>query len=236
MPTTSPALATLPQQIRDALLSTVRPKFDAYFAFTPNCACTRSVETGQLPDRSPIYTYSDASMISDLTVLWALFCEVYESGAIDVNGFLSADPSLEFQLRRIIEDGEFWDSPHPGRRTLRQIPLAGAVTGRLPDVCRVLRNGFAHFNWRYENLSAEDYWKRNGWDTLSPQPAFNLRTRGPNNYTAYIVDAAPPWNSTAFWDMKNLRIVVTPFHILRYHLHLFLNVLLNGSAANVFTH
>ncbi len=103
----------------------------------------------------------------------------------------------------------------------------------LAEIWRTLRNGFAHFHWRYDDLSASDYWTQQKWDTATAQTAFNLHGRAASNYTAYIVDAYP-WNPNKFWDMPDLRVIVTPFGIFRYHLHRFLNIVLNGDKKDVF--
>ena len=99
---------------------------------------------------------------------------------------------------------------------------------------RTLRNGFLHFHWRYENLSALDYWNAQHWSTDGAVPEFNLANRPQKNYMAYLVDAAIPWKPKCFWSMKNLRILVTPYSVLRYYLFLSLQRLLNESRCDVF--
>jgi hypothetical protein len=244
MTSTSPALTVPPQGVRDVLSGSVRPKFNSYFSFTK--ANQRSVVTGTTPDGKPIFTYSDESMVPDIMVLLSLFGEMYEAfvtataNLADRNAalaaFFAADPTLVREIRRLLEEGEYWESAAPGTRTLIQVPLVAAVPGRLPEISQVLRNGSAHFHWRYENLSAQDYWVRQGWDVGGHHSAFGLMTRAAVNYKAYIVDATPPWNSARFWDMRNLRILVTQFTVLRYHLHTFFNILLNGRSEDVFGH
>ena len=124
-------------------------------------------------------------MISDLTVIWSLFSEVYEllkESKVDIARFFAADPRLEDEFQRIFrEGGEFWDSPS-GTRSLRRVPVQDAVPGRLKDIWMTLRNGNAHFHWRYENLSALDYFTRQGWDTSNAAPIFDIVTRPADNY------------------------------------------------------
>jgi hypothetical protein len=243
MASVSPVLTALPKVVQAGLLDTVRPKFNAYFAFTYSSAttCVRSIPGGQGADGKAFYTYPDDSMISDLLVLSSLFAEVYEllknaSGnkfKANVIQLFVANPFLQFEFNRIAEDGEFWESPG-GVRSLQLVPLVRAVPDCLPDIWRTLRNGFAHFHWRYENLSAQDYWTQQRWDTTSAQSTFNLPGRPAANYKAYIVDAMPPWTPHAFWEMSDLRIIVTQYGTLRYHLHRFLNIVLNGDNRDVF--
>jgi hypothetical protein len=230
----SPALTFLPAGAQAALAARVAAKFDAYFRFASNRACGRSSRHGNG------WIYSNESMISDLTVLWALFCETYEvivkEHGVALALFLAADPRLEAEFARIFnEGGEYWESPG-GPGSLQRVAQANALPGRLADICRTLRNGYAHFHWLYEDLSAVDYWTRQGWDTAAPVAAFGLAGRLANNYTAYIADARPPWNHAQFWNMNDLRIFVTPYTTLRFSLHLFLNILLNDCAINVFDH
>jgi hypothetical protein len=78
-----------------------------------------------------------------------------------------------------------------------------------------------------------EYWKKRGWQTAGAPPAFNLESRLAKNYMTYIADAAD-WRPENFWSLKDLRILVTPSPVLRYHLHLFLNYVLNGSRKDVF--
>jgi len=225
----------LPPNVQNSLLTVVNPKFAAYFAFAPNNKCIRGIRTGETPEGKPVFTYPNDSMISDLTVLWSLFCEVnqlFKSARVNIPTFFEADNSLQGEIRRIIEDGEFWDSPD-GPRSLRRVSLEDAVPARLPEIWTTLRNGYAHFHWLFENLSASDYWERMGWSTATQLESFGLQSRVPDNYRAYIADANG-WNAARFWDLNDLRIIVTPYHILRYHLHLFLNILLNGDHHDVF--
>jgi hypothetical protein len=109
-----------------------------------------------------------------------------------------------------------------------------AVSVHLKQLLRTLRNGFLHFHWRYENLSALDYWNAQHWSTDgATAPLFDLPNRSHKNYMAYIADAAS-WDPTRFWDLKGLRILVTPYSALRYYLHLSLQQLLNNSRVDVF--
>jgi hypothetical protein len=234
----SPAFAALPAAVQSTLTAGVTRKFNAYFAFTPSTACTRATMMGAPAGGNPIYMYSDESMISDLTVLWSLFCEVFElinEKHVDVNTTLAMDQRLVDEFRRMFnEGGEFWDSPH-GPRSLRRVTNVDALAD-LRRVWRTLRNGYAHFHWRYENLSAVDCWTAQGWDVANPQAVFNIGARPPSNYMAYIADARPPWDAGAFWDQNDLRIFVVPYTTFRYSLHLFLNISLNDSVADVFSH
>jgi hypothetical protein len=225
----APAKATLLTEARRL----VGPKFEAYFSFTG--ALCRSVRLPQ-----GVYRYPDASMISDLNFLWSVFADVYQ--VADEQGeclasLVDSYPFLKQQFHGILEggrpqhpDGEFWHAPKG--QCLRSVPRPEALDTGLKEVLRTLRNGFAHVHWLYDDLSALEYWKKRGWDINAP-PDFNLRGRPQKNYMMYIADAKK-LEPRSFWTSENLRILITPAAILRYHLHLFLAFLLTGMKVDVF--
>jgi hypothetical protein len=141
------------------------------------------------------------------------------------------------QFERIFnEKGEFWDSPDRPPRTLRRVMQKDAIPARLKYIWRTLGNGYSHFHWRYENLSAVDYWEQQRWNTRNQQPVFGLASRGVDNFMAYVPDALV-WDPTTFWDLRDLRIMVVPYITLRFSLHRFLNILLNDERnLNVFNY
>jgi len=232
----SPAFAWLPAVAQTALTSRVKTKFDAYFLFASNHACVRSSRLGTG------WLYSNESLISDLMVLWALFCEVHEvlvkEHGLTMPNLCAQDQRLVDQFDRIFnEQGEYWESPGGAVGTLQRV--ANPVPASIAGVCKTLRNGYAHFHWLYENLSASDYWTRQAWDIAGAIPAFGLPNRPVNNYMAYVADAVPPRPNAPpfaaqFWNLPDLRILVARYTTLRFSLHLFLNVLLNDSLTNVF--
>jgi hypothetical protein len=114
-----------------------------------------------------------------------------------------------------------------------RVSVDDAVSVHLEQLLRTFRNGFMHFHWRYDNLSALDYWNAQHWSIDGSNPAFDLANRPRGNYMAYLADAAH-WNPRNFWTLDNLRIVVTPYGELRYHLHLGLQQLLNDCRVDVF--
>ena len=65
-----PALTHLPRESLEAIETSVRPKFNAYFAFTQNLSRT-------VPNNPHAgFIYPDNSVMSDLTILAALFGEI----------------------------------------------------------------------------------------------------------------------------------------------------------------
>jgi hypothetical protein len=177
--------------------------------------------------------------MSDLTILAALFGETYQ--AFREHGTLSqfaevltGEANLQEDFRRIVEgdagDGSFWMFPPTGTG---RVCTDDAVSVHLQQLLRTLRNGFLHFHWRYANLSALDYWNAQHWSIDAAATEFDLANRPQKNYMAYLADAAD-WDPKRFWYQENLRTLVTPYTVLRYHLHLSLNQLLNNSRVDVF--
>ncbi len=209
-------------------LSRIAHKFNAYFSFTRGSLRSYPAPGGTW------FIYPHDSMISDLTVLWAFFSEVCETLGeyADFETHLDAHPLVKAKFLEINQNGEFWSSK-PG--PFSQVPVANVKPGQL---ARILRNGFAHSNWIYDDLSAIDYWQKQGWDIARAPAVFGLTTRGKDNGMFYIADAivtrAQPWDPTNFWGMPDLRIFAIHAWKLRYHLHLFLNNALNNANVDVF--
>jgi hypothetical protein len=166
---------------------------------------------------------------------WMIVSNHAPNKRADLATIFRSEPNLREDYRRIVEgesakdpNGSFWMFTGPG-----QVSTNDAVTTYMEDLLPTIRNGFLHFHWRFENQSAMEYWKAHHWSTYGADPRFNLPGRPEKNYSAYIADGSG-WDPGKFWTLKNLRILVTPYHILRYHLHLSLQQLLNNKRVDVF--
>jgi hypothetical protein len=112
-----PALSDLPRASLDTLENSIRPKFNAYFGFT------RSLARAKPHDHHGWFTYPDDSLMSDLTVLAALFGETYQAlkerdALSQFAATLAGQANLREDFRRIVEgnsgedpDGSFWIFP-----------------------------------------------------------------------------------------------------------------------------
>lgn len=225
-----PGVAALASDVQDRLLNVVRPRFNDYFAFTAG-GDTRAIA---VPEGH--YVYPRNTMNSDLSYLGSLFSDIYETlgGSARFADLAKLDDKMLSDVAGIVggvpsdgQSGSFWQFP-AGR-----VSLSEATGRKLGHVLRTLRNGFAHSHWHHADLSAIDYWREVGWSVDGADPRFNLEGRPSNNYVMYIADALH-WDPARFWSLEDLRILVTPSHVLRYHLHLLLNYMLNGSRTNVF--
>jgi hypothetical protein len=63
MASVSPDLTVIPQDVQDTLSNLVKPKFNAYFAFTPPAMCARSIH-GRGADGATFYTYPDGRYVT----------------------------------------------------------------------------------------------------------------------------------------------------------------------------
>ena len=239
----SNAFLSLPSHVQSALKDRLAPKFNAYMRFTQGLK--RSEPQRDADGNLKHYEYPNDSIMSDLGAFWPLFGECREIlDGLDLEKFLQQDPALESALATLVhERGEFWFSPvcktKPKKRDPKQLTKIADTDAEksLPEIWRTLRNGSAHGRWAFGDFGAVDYWKQNGWDTTGAHPDFTIATRGVDNYVVYIADAAvKPWDGSKFWELNDLRILVTPSGTLRFWLHKFLNVLLNGDHTNVFDH
>jgi hypothetical protein len=232
-----PALTHLPRESLETLETSVRPKFNAYFAFTQNLSRT----VPNTPHAG--FIYPDNSVMSDLTILAALFGEIDQafkdhSARSDFAAELAGSADLREDFRQIVEgetgqgaNGSFWIT-RQGR--LARVSTDDAIQQHhLKKLLRTLRNGFAHFHWRYDNLSARDYWHAQNWSTQGAPAAFDLNNRPRNNYMTYIADGID-WDPNCFWNLRDLRILATPIPCLRYFLHLNLQQLLNNTRVDIF--
>jgi hypothetical protein len=234
-----PEVLKLHNPIVDVLKTCVRPKFNAYFEFTKNSSRAQRIS-------SNTFIYPSDSVISDLTVLASLFAEIDQAfqdhskgRRSDFAAFLALDANLLEDFRQIVDGndpnqgtlGSFWMRGPSGG--LESVSTNDTIQRHLETLLKTLRNGFAHFHWRYDDLSALAYWNAQNWSKQGSPLAFDLHNRPANNYMIYIADAAN-WNPADFWNMQNLRILATPIATLRYSLHLNLQQILNNDRVDIF--
>jgi hypothetical protein len=220
----------IPPSLRPVLESSVQQKFDAYFRFTAGLC--RAVP------RNASYEYPNASLISDLTMVWSLFCELYElcrqgadgqEGAQNVGDCINGDPDVVMLMNGSVPGGlvtEFWAASNGSVQRVAAPDLA--------SVLRTLRNGFAHFHWHYGKLTARQHWEAMGW-SQSDAPNGFWDTVRPGNHDAYVADA-PHFDPDKFWTQRGLRLLVSRYSALRHNLHQVLNIILHDDRTNVFDH
>lgn len=188
-------------------------------------------------EQPAVFVYPNDSILLDLTMFSTLFRDAYELlGGDRLAQEVTTQPELANALESMFFDGEYWERPRISRAAFGPLQRAPSIdAGTYKNILRTLRNGFAHFHWRYDDLSAIEYWARQGWTTQDSEPAFDLAGRQAQNYLTYIVDSQS-WDPNAMWAEGDLRIAVVPVRELRFFLHQFLNILLNGDATTLFNH
>ena len=209
------------EQIKKKLEAIMRPKFNAYVNFT-------QVLVRLIPEQNGAFTYPNDSMISDLIVFWSMFCEVYEMlGPQGLEKIIKSNPLLLRHFNDLFNKGNFLKKSDSGFNKQNDL------NNSLEDYLKTLRNGYSHFHWCYENLSAIEYWNKMNWNISNSLPTFLFTDYPAKNYTIYIADSHD-WNPEKFWQLCNLRMIIIENTHLRFYLHGFLNQLLNENDGNIF--
>ncbi|MGA7743833.1 MAG: hypothetical protein ABSF35_25155 [Polyangia bacterium] len=204
-------------------LQRLAERFDEYLDLTRHF--DRSIENrnGTKP-----FFYPHASILCDIAYFFSCFSELFEIyKQADLHVLvdaLVADPFCQTQLQRMVEadpnqKGYYWSS-YKGRSLANAIPFSDFKPDDFHGLIKLLRNGPSHARWTFADLSPEDYFAKMEW-AGGPIPS-DFPKQPANNWTIYIADADStgwPNKSTSFWGMANLRVLATPAHLLRYHLH-----------------
>lgn len=213
-----------------ALEHFVWPRLRAYLEMT------RAAPRVFKKPNGPGYVYPDGSVMSDLTVFWALFNDVYEvlkATRTCRSALIGSNHCLESYFKGLLENGEYWESRES--RGVKTLVRVDELTSRhYTRFWRTLRNGHAHVNWHYDDLSALAYWEQLGWATNEPPGSqFRIAARPARNYTIYVADALD-WDPKSLWELNDLRIAVIAVADFRWYLHRFLLYLLAGSHEPLF--
>jgi hypothetical protein len=132
------------------VLEEIRKKFDAYFNFT----------TGRLPRilsfdrRTQQYTYTEESIVLDIIFLTSLFAQLYEAYKKNKEKLHLRHPAAWLQIMSL------FDERGPETGAFYQQGKASPVARNdfnHPEICRTLRNAFQHFNYKYTDLTAQEY-------------------------------------------------------------------------------
>lgn len=206
----------------DDFVADARVIFNDYLSATSIREFRRSVPN---PDEG--FTYPQPTAQTDMAAFSVVFTCLWR--ILQRREYFSlyyADKPIAFEeIRRIVTPlvGEFsryttyagfWGQNDSGTF----IPVPPNNEASIMEVCRTLRNGFGHFNFRYTDVAPNEYFMRLN---LTPPPVIP-DPNVPSNYRVFICD----WQSQRgmqFGDNdSDSRIVATHFAHLRYHLFLFL--------------
>lgn len=187
-------------------------KFNAYFQFTAPLTKERGIP---IPN-SDRFIYPNDSILSDITVLAALFSEFYEQASRDFSLLVPQYPEAFKVLTEMVQI--FW------RETSGNLSLDATNPDHMELLSKTLRDGFQHFNYRYGDWTSKEYFQQ----LSSVVPAVVL-AKIPNvitdehrdkseGYYCYLIDFKYIGRIGQF---KDVRVVKTTYADLRYKLHLF---------------
>jgi hypothetical protein len=212
-----------------ALVADARAIFEYYLASTAGPGFTRTRPQGA----TGVYLYPEALLQVDTGAFAGVFTCLWR--ALEVQAafdyFYSASPIAFQELTRIVtpnagpdgltECARFWVHDQ-----IQQVTTADDSR----KLCRTLRNGFAHFNFRYIHVAPTEYFAR----LNLVQPSHIPDPLLPMNYRLFICD----WRNQRgrFMDQgSDTRIIETHFAHLRYHLFRFLACFFLGQGATQYS-
>jgi hypothetical protein len=210
-----------------------RRLFDDYLKVTPFLNFLR--QRNAPPDSRWPILYPAETIQTDMMAFAAVFSCLWDTlgDKSQFPGIYNANRSAFVELRKIVtpnNDGfarfaRFW--VQQGQDVIPCEPFADPCVYNLG---RTLRNGLAHFNFRYLDKTPEDYFRLLLTHNASPSQKFPLpaamkaTAREPTtaeNYRIFIIDQGTKGFLSS--DPKsNTRIIETDFAHLRYHLFCFL--------------
>jgi hypothetical protein len=194
------------------------------------------------------FLYPKDSLLVDMSFLWTCLCELHavfkNEDKLDLLvDAVKADPYSNSQLQRIVEGdpqqrGYYWTATPSSGPPARSLPFASFQNSDYKGLLQLLRNGYSHFRWQFTDRTASDYFQEMKW--TGGQAPSDFPQQNAYNHTLYIADAdSGEWKllrnkGKGFWLMSGLRVLATPAHLLRYHLHALLNFLLVSQKVDVF--
>jgi hypothetical protein len=219
---TTAAAPTSAETTAAAIVADARAMFEHYLAATPSSTFVRSIwqpEKGHHFYPEPTIQADAGAFAGVFTCLWR---------ALEVPGMFAryyADKSAAFvELARIVkpnDDGyaahaRFW--VQDGASLVRRVPSDADTMKRL---CKTLRDGFSHFNFRYINDTPKGYFERLRLVLPSAIPEPTVA----NSHRIFICDWIPKKSGRRLQFMdadSDSRVIETHFAHFRYHLFCFL--------------
>lgn len=172
------------------------------------------------------YFYPQGTLEMDMLVFAAVFTSVWQGMGTEKlfsQHYASKPRAFEEMVNIATPEAEFhpytcfWEQDGSD---LKKVDVATEAGAR--SLCRTLRNGFNHFNYRYVDKNPDAYFSKLGVATPSgirdPQTAVNYRificdhqTKDKKNKPLKLMDSG-----------SNTRILETGFAHIRFHLYAFL--------------
>lgn len=190
----------------------------------------------------PNYTYPPYETEQDLMVFATIYTCVWEAIKEDFPRYYN-DPAKapafkelehvveannDFPFKGIwIQDGDALQHGNPLR------PLAVDNMDGMLALCRTLRNGFNHFNYRWVNEPPDVYFGK----LNIPTPHVIQQPQHRQNYRTFLCDwSTSRRNPRQFLDRdSNSRVLETSCGIFRQHLHEFLGLFFHAECGRAHT-
>jgi hypothetical protein len=201
--------------VEENIINDARAVFGRYLAKTKSETRMEPLGNGQY--RYPIETIENDTMVfvSLFTCLWQVFGN--GKNHQKMVPYQTQNPDAFRELEHIVtkfvasdEDRCFWQ----GGDVLKPVDVSTAA-GRY-ELCRTLRNGFNHFNFRFIDLSPNDYFHRLGFDLPNKIDKPGVA----HNWRIFICDVDR--NHNFLQAGSDSRMIETGFAHLRCHLFRFL--------------
>lgn len=176
-------------------------------------------------DKAP-YTYPEGIAQTDMMVFAAVFTNLWDpikgdkkKGHPEFDSEYGANPEAFSHLHQL-EAGK--DEYAPYNAFYQQVddrvePLLLSDGDAIHTLCRTLRNGFNHFNYRYVDLCPDDYFKKLGTTTPTGIPDPTVPSQG---HRIFICDHGT--KKPLMGKGSDTRILDVGFAHLQKHLYAFL--------------
>jgi hypothetical protein len=204
-----------------------RKLFDGYVDLTRKMV--RAVPEGTY------FRYPPLENQQDMMVFAAIFTNVWQAIQKDFKPYYDGKPRAFDELKKLAipnsgsQHNAFWKQDGA---TLKPFPVSSEEGVR--TLCRTLRNGFNHFNYRYVDLTPDEYFAR----LTVPTPSGLLHASTRSNYRIFICDhgAGTPANPLKLMDLgSKSRVLETGFAHLRFHLYEFLSHFFEATGGRKYT-
>lgn len=199
-----------------SVLVDAREIFDQYLRATDESF----VRTKPLPAGG--YEYPEATVQADCAAFAMVFTCLWRAiGSSQVfQSYYALKPLAFNELANMVTPDAYSGTTSGGfwvQQGVNLVPTSPRTETDMRKLCRTLRNGFCHFNFRYINVAPRNYFQQLGL----PLPGIIFAPDVVDNYRVYICD----WKNhkRGFMDPgSDTRIIETQFARLRYHLFRFL--------------
>ena len=197
------------------ILHDAREIFDSYLRATSSFVRAKPLSFG-------VFEYPQDTIQTDCVAFAHMFSCVWEAIKSEFQDYFARKPSSFAKLVTIVTSGANTDAPYArfwvqDKKCENLVSASPNTEDLVNKLCRTLRNGFDHFNFRYINVSPRDYFQHLSL-TLLPAVADPDLV---NNYRIFICDW-DSWQGKKFMQLSSkTRIVETHFARLRYALFRF---------------